>query len=114
MKGLRALFGLALVVGGIYVLYLVIPPYFNNYQFQDMIESEARLASYSSYHKNDQEIRDGIYKKAQDIGVEIAPEQIQVQHGAGNEIMISADYSVHVDLPLYAFDLNFHPSSKKK
>ncbi len=113
MKRLRALFGLVLVVGGIYLLYELIPPYFNNYQLQDVVESEARIATYGSVRKSDQEIRDGVYKKALDIGVPITPEQIQVQRGGGSEIVISADYSVHVDLPLHPVDLDFHASSKK-
>ena len=43
MKTLRAILGVALVVGGTYYGYLLIPPYFNNYQLQDYIESEALM-----------------------------------------------------------------------
>ena len=112
MKRLRALFGLLLVGGGFYVAWMLIPPYFDNYQFQDIIENEARQNTYSGYPKSEEDIRTSVFKKAQDLEIPIKPEQIQVSR-KGPEVVISADYTVHVDLPLYPVDLEFHPSSRK-
>ncbi len=113
MKSLKALLGLGLLVAAVYVAYELIPPYFHNYQFQDVLESEARLNSYSSLRKTEDEIREGIVTKARDLDIILQPEQVTVTR-AGTEWVISADYTVHVDLALHPVDLEFHPSSRGK
>ena len=112
MKSLRTWFGLALLAAGIYVGYKLIPPYFNDYQFQDVVESEARMNTYSWTHKSDEDIRAGILKRAEELNVPILPEQIQIAR-TGNDYTITTDYTVHVDLPIHPVDLNFHATSKK-
>jgi hypothetical protein len=111
MKTIKALAGVGLVVAMIYVAFQLIPPYFNNYQFQDAIESEARLASYST--KSEQEIREFIAKKAKEFDVPLTAEQINVQR-TGSGVDIWAKYTVHVDLPGYPLDLKFEPATKSK
>ena len=111
MKTLKAIIGVALVVGGTYYGYLLIPPYFNNYQLQDYIESEARLNTYTT--KPEQEIKDGVIKQARNLDIPLPPESIIVQRSTG-ELQISCSYSVHVDLPGYPLDLKFTPSSKSR
>ena len=111
MKTLRAILGVALVVGGAYYGYLLIPPYFANYQLQDYIESETRLQTYST--KSEQDIKDGVIKQARGLDIPLAPESVVVQRGAG-DLQISCSYSVHVDLPGYPVDLKFTPGSKSK
>lgn len=109
MKTLRAIIGVALVVVGTYYGYLLIPHYFNNYQLQDYIEAEARLNTYTT--KPEQEIKDGVLKQARNLEIQLQPERIIVQRGAG-ELQISCSYTVHVDLPGYPLDLKFAPTSK--
>jgi hypothetical protein len=109
MRTLKAIIGVALVVGGTYCGFLIIPPYFNNYQLQDYIESEARLNTYTT--KPEQDIKDGVLKQARNLEIPLAPENIVVQRGAG-ELQISCTYTVHVDLPGYPMDLKFAPTSK--
>ena len=111
MKTIKAILGVALVVGGTYYGYLLIPPYFNNYQLQDYIESEARLNTYST--KPEQDIKDGILKQARNLEIPLRAEDISVQRGSG-ELLISCSYTVHVDLPGYPLDLKFTPASKGK
>ena len=111
MKSLKALAGVGVVVAMMYVAFQLVPPYFNNYQFQDAIESEARLASYSN--KSEQEIRDVIAKKATEFDVPLTADQINVQR-LGSDVQISAKYIIHVDLPGYPLDLKFAPSTKSK
>ena len=111
MKTLRALVGLVLVVGGAYVGYLLIPPYFANYQLQDYIESETRLQTYTT--KSEQDIKDGVVKQARNLDIPLAPEAVTVQRGAG-ELQISCSYTVHVNLPGYPVDLKFTPGSKSQ
>jgi hypothetical protein len=96
----------------IWVLVLLIPPVFSNFQFQDAIENMALIGSYST--KSDDAIREEVYRKAQDLELPLTREQIQVQRSPNNALIISVDYSVHVDLPMYPVDLKFHPASKNK
>jgi hypothetical protein len=111
MKTLKALASVFVLVAMVYVSYRLIPPYFNNYQFQDAIESEARLASYGQ--KSEQEIRDNVAKKATEFNIPVTADQIMVERsGAG--VQIYTKYTIHVDLPGYPLDLNFEPSTKSK
>ena len=111
MKTLKALFGLFVVVAMVYLGIKVLPPYFANYQFSDVIQSETEMNSYNQ--KTEQEIRDGILKKARDLDIPLTSDQVKVQR-LGSELAISADYTVHIDIPVYPFDLHFTPSGKNK
>ena len=111
MKTIKAILGVALVVGGVYCGYLLLPAYFSNYQLQDYIESEAKINTYTP--KPEQDIKDGVLKKAHDLDIPLRPEDVTVQRGAG-ELQISCSYSVHVDLPGYPVDLKFAPGTKNR
>jgi hypothetical protein len=115
MGSLKLVTGIFAIVAVIYLIIALAPPYLANYQFEDAIKTEAQLGTYST--KSEDAIRDSLFKKAQDLDVPIAKEQIKVQRagvtGAGS-LSIEAPYSVHVNLPGYPFDLHFDPSSKNK
>lgn len=111
MKTLRALLGLFVVVAAFYCGWKIIPPYFHAYQFDDVVAEEARLGTYSN--KSEDDIRQIIAKKAQDLDLPIQPEQVNVSKGY-NSLDISVNYTVHVDLPAYPLDLKFSASSKNK
>jgi hypothetical protein len=100
---------------GVYVCAEVIPPYFANYQFQDAIENEAKLDTYST--KAEDAIRESIFRRAQDLEIPVTKDQIKVQRtgqsGTGS-VYIGTEYVVHVELPGYPMDLQFHPESKNK
>ena len=113
MRTLKLLIALGVIAVGFYAGFQLVPPFFANYQFQDAIQNEAVLQSYSN--KTEDEIRATIYKKAQDLEIPIHEDQIKVQRvgtGGSGSLSISAEYSVHVDLPYYPLDLEFHPASK--
>lgn len=115
MSTIKLIFGLFLIVGVVYVCAELMPPYFAEYQFEDAIESEARISTYST--KTEEAIRDSIYAKAQDLEIPVNKEQIKV-HRVGPQgsgyLLIETSYNVHVDLPGYPMDLQFHPSTKNK
>ncbi len=108
MKSLKALLAVAIFGSLVYVAYRVVPVYLSSYQFQDSIEEEARLDSYSQ--KTEQEIKDSVFKKAQSLELPLTAEQIKVQK-LSNGVSISAAYKVHVDIPVHPFDLSFTPNS---
>ena len=112
MKTLKALLGFAVLVGAFYVAFKLIPPYFNEYQFEDAMEQEARFSVYNM-QKSEQDIRESVAKKAHEYGIPLTADQISVVR-EGTELTISAEYTVHVDLPAYPLNLKFHPSSKGK
>ena len=112
MKTIRALSGLLIVVAIFYVAYKLVPPYFNEYQFEDAMGAEARYSAYNT-QRTEQDIREAVSKKAQEYDIPLKPDDIHVQRN-GAELAIWADYAVHVDLPGYPLDLQFHPNSKNK
>ena len=115
MGTVKLILGFAVMAAVIYGSAMLIPPFFSNYQFEDAIETEARMSTYST--KPEDAIRESVLKKAQDLEIPIAREQIKVQRfgpqGTGS-ILIETQYTVHVDLPGYPLDLNFHPTTKNR
>ena len=115
MGTIKLVFGIGLIVAMVWAGAAIIPPYFANYEFQDAINNEATISTYST--KGEDAIRDSIFKKAQDLEIPLSKDQIKVQRvgtqGYGS-VLIEADYTVHVDLPGYPMDLTFQPASKNK
>jgi hypothetical protein len=115
MGTIKLILILGLLALGVWVSAELIPPYFSNYEFQDTLDTEARLGTYST--KGDDIIRDAVFRKAQDLELPLTKDDIKVQRsgtpGSGS-VLISTDYTVHVDLPGYPIDLHFHPESKNK
>jgi len=105
---LKAVVVLAIFAGMIYVAVKVIPILVNNYEFQDSIQSTARMATVNRQSAED--IRASVLKEAQNEQIPIAAEDIHIKDEGGH-VEISADYSVTVDLHVYQWTLNFHPSA---
>ena len=115
MATIKTILVLGLLAAAVYVGAQVIPPYFANYQFQDTLDNEARLGTYST--KGDEVIRDAVFKRAQELELPLTAEDIKLERmgPSGNAaVMIEADYTVRIDLPGYPIDLHFHPVSKNK
>ncbi len=112
MKNLRALIAVVVVVAGIYVGIKVVPVYFDYYQFQDAIEEEARVQSYTT--KSVDDLRQSVWKKAQDLELPLtSPDQIKVERN-GSSLSIETEYTVHIDIPIHPFDLNFQAKASNK
>jgi len=112
MKTLKALIAFAVIGSAIYIAYLVTPVYWNYYQFQDSIEEEARIQSYTGKSEND--MRETVWKKARQLELPLTnPEQIKVQRN-GQTVAISTEYTVHFDIPVHPFDLKFSPNTQNK
>jgi len=84
----------------------IVPAYFANYQLQDAMETEARFAITSK--KDDESIREDIWKKMQELGISANRDAIRVNNQQ-RSVEISLDYIVPVDLKVYQFNLEFHP-----
>ena len=115
MGTLKAIFGICVIVVAVYVCAELAPPYFNNYEFKDAVKDEALRDSYSP--KNEGQIRDSVFKLAQQNNIPISEDQIQVQRSGmqfNGTVAIQAVYVVHVDLPGYPVDLHFDASTQNK
>jgi hypothetical protein len=99
---------LMIMAAMIFTAVKVVPVYFANYQFQDALNSESRFALTGYPKRTIEDVRDDIYRKAQELQIPAKREDIQVsmQNGAVN---ISLDYAVPIDLSVYQFTLQFHP-----
>jgi YbbR domain-containing protein len=86
----------------------IVPVYVEAYQFQDSIEAESRFALTGYPKKSVDDIREDIYKKAQDLDIPAKREDIRVSVTNGS-VEIGTDYSVLIDLKLYQYTLQFHP-----
>ena len=115
MGTIKMFFGISVIVASVYVGAKVIPPYFENYQFEDAIKNEAIFDAYSN--KSEADIRTIVFRKAQELEIPITEEAIHVQRqGTQGSAFISirAAYVVHIDLPGYPFDLHFEPASENR
>ncbi|HEY3927979.1 MAG TPA: hypothetical protein VGL89_06380 [Candidatus Koribacter sp.] len=108
MGRIKALLVFLFVMGLVYVCYIVGPPYFNNYQFEDDLRQQVRYMQ--NANQPDDEIKAAVVKKALDSDVTITPEQIHITR-INKTITVSVDYAVHVDIPGYPTDLEFHPTA---
>ena len=111
MKQLKSLLGLALVVVAMYLVWKIMPAYYTNFEFQDFVESQARIESYSQH--NEQEIAEVFAKKAADLEIPLTASQIKVQR-LGNDLSVFCEYDVHIDVPVHPFDLHFKAETKNK
>jgi len=115
MGTIKMIFGILLIVTSIYVGAELIPVYYANYQFEDVIKTEATLQTYTT--KPEADIQDMIFKKAQDLQIPLNKDQIKVTRrgttGTGS-LTIRAPYMVHVDFPGYPLDLHFDASTENK
>jgi len=100
-----------LILGGmIFVIAKIVPVYFANYQFQDAIQTEAKFALTGYPKKSLDDLREDVYKKAQELDIPAERESIRVAVDANKGYVdIGLDYSVPIDLKVYQFTLQFHP-----
>jgi hypothetical protein len=104
MSGLLTL----VIVGGmIFGGFKIVPVYVAKYQMQDAIESESRFALSGYPKKSPDDIRTDVFKKAQEIGVPVKSEDIQV-NVTNLGVEISMDYTVPIDLAVTQWTPEFH------
>lgn len=108
--------GKAIVFTAIFALAIfaavkMVPAYVSEYQLSDKMQEQARFAIVNHY--TDEQIRENIYKVAQDLQVPAKLEDIKVVN-TQSSVTISMDYRVPVDLLIYKTELHFTPSSEDK
>ncbi len=111
MKQAQAIIGLFVLVAGIYLAWRVLPYYYSNMEYQDYVEQQARIESYSTHSEDD--IADIFAKKAQDLDIPLTAKDIHVQK-QGSDLSIWAEYTVHIDVPIHPFDMHFRVDTKNR
>ncbi len=109
MPRLKAILGIALVVAFFYYCVKVLPPYIQNYQFQQEIQSIARNTQFG--YATEPAIREEVRRKIVDLGVPLNIDKVLVTKDS-NGVTIAAQYSVHVDLPVHPMDIIFSPATR--
>src|SRR5207237_10332913 len=110
MPRFKSLFGVLVVAAAFYLLWKIMPPYVQAYQFQEELQTIARNNEYSLLDENG--IRDQVKAKIVEIGVPVNPEVVVIQKGGG-DCTIGVNYTVNVDAMDHAFDIKLHPETKK-
>jgi predicted membrane protein len=112
MGTFKLILGLGVIIVLIYLGMQMVPVYYSNYEFQDVITREALDSTYKPITEDD--IRDQVFKDAQQYDIPINEQDIKVSRsgnlGTGS-VSISINYVVHINLPAYPFDLHFNCSS---
>src|SRR5512147_394081 len=111
MGKLKALIGLVVILGGFYVAWNMIPPYFNHYNFQDSLDDIARKQSYTGL--KDDDIKLMVVAKAKEMDIALKEDQVSVSR-AGSGLAISVRYRVHVEMVVHPVDLDFTANSFNK
>jgi hypothetical protein len=110
MDKLKAYIPLFLLIAAIYVGLKVVPPYFNSWQFTDFCESEARMDTYNT--KPEAEIKRDVMRNARDNDIPVTEDMVTVRRMGSSGVFISTHYTVHIDVPVHPFDLDFSVETK--
>jgi hypothetical protein len=108
---IKGFIAILIVAAAIYVVWNIVPPLWNNYQFQDTLDDIARRNSYSQV--NDDGIKEIVITKAQSDNIILKPDQITISHTIDG-LGISVHYQVHVDLIVYTWSHDFVTNSMNK
>jgi hypothetical protein len=111
MGKIKGLIGLALIIGCFYAAWNLIPPYFNNYQFQDGLDDIARKNSYTT--ASDDDIKKMVVTKADMEDIKLKEDQVIVTR-TRDGLGISVKYRIHVDMVAHPMDLDFTANSINK
>jgi hypothetical protein len=100
-----------LLVFGVFAAFKLLPPYIAEYQLSDRMQEQAKFGVVNRY--TEEQIRETVFKEAQDLDVPIKKEDIKVL-ASPSVVRISLDYRVPIDLMVYKMELHFTPSSENK
>ena len=92
----------------IFVGVKIIPVHIANYKMQDTINAETRFALTGYPKRTVDDIRDEVWNKAQELGIPVRKDAVQVAIGDGS-VAIGIRYSVPIDLAVCQFTLEFNP-----
>lgn len=108
--GLGGLLVLLVLACAIYAGYKFLPPLIANFQFNNDVQQEARMAVYNG--DSDDQIDAKLLAQAQALGAPVTAAQIVIER-QGPDILIAVHYDVPVELPAgKEVTLHFRDGSK--
>jgi len=111
MSKINGFIGLLVIVVGFYVAWNMIPPYFNNYNFQDDLDDIARRQSYTN--AKDDDIKQLVILKAKASDIPLNEDQVTISRSTTG-LGITVHYHVRVDMAVHPVDLDFTTNSLNK
>ena len=100
---------LLLGVAGL-VIYRIAPPYFANAQLSDKIRTEARFAEAND--RTPYQVRGNLLRAALELEIPLQSDNIRIEMNP-SDTLITADYTVTVDLYYTKVDWDFHIDSRR-
>lgn len=97
------LFGLVLMLIGIFVAYKMIPIKVKNAEVREIVNDESKSAG----THNDDQIRTAIKRKAAEDGLPITDDNIKIERTANN-IKVDVDYVMPVKFPGFTYQWHFN------
>lgn len=109
---MKMILAVAVVAAIVFSAFKIVPVYVNDYDLKDSMQQEARFMfnPNTGRPKSLDEVRSDIARKAQQLGLPLQSDDIQVAQD-GSKVSISADYTISVDLIVYQLSLHFHPQA---
>ena len=92
-----------------YIGFKIVPPYVNNYQLQDTVETESRF--FAAHQKTDEKAKETVWAQVQSLSIPVDRDQIKVTT-IGHTAIVSVDYTVTVSVFGYDVNLEFHPKGE--
>ncbi len=113
---IKAFVGFIAIAAVVVGLFQVAPPMLANYSFSDDLKTVSMMDS-ANLAKSDDDVRNDVLRKAKEHDLPIDAKQITVQRintPGISAVYVAADYTVTINLPGYAFDMHFNPTSGNK
>jgi hypothetical protein len=110
MSQIKPFLGIGFLIVILYASYMLVPPFYHNYVFQDWVDQKAKESTYA-YNKNEDTIKQEVFHEAQLEEIPVNLDQIQVNK-TGMSCSIAVTYDVHVDLPVFPQDFHFTAASQ--
>jgi hypothetical protein len=74
---MKIVFGLFVMVAAVYLGAELVPAYYGNYEFADYVKTTATMETYTT--KPESDIRDMVFKKAQQLDIPVSKDAIKIQ-----------------------------------
>ena len=95
-----------------YLAFKLLPPFMNNYMFQEEVTVVARNATYAT-GKSAEDILAELIRKGKEYDIPLTPQDVHVVKEA-SAISIDIKYTIRVELPGKTVDLSFNPTAGNK
>jgi hypothetical protein len=98
----------SVLAGSLYFAFQIIPPEFNNYEFQNQLAQQAHIATF--YNSGNTAIRNQVMNLAQSLNLRFPRRAIHIVRHQG-AVTIRIHFSVPITLPFYAYTMQFNDDS---